>query len=223
MGKKRGSLKTTLIAVILASVVATAAIISIYTLISTIHTNNEQTAAYKERLVQDVKDQLRYETEEAMSICAVMNARAEAGQMTKQEAMKESADIIRELRYNEGSGYFWVDTSEGVNVVLLGRDTEGQSRWDLTDSSGNKFIQQMIANGLQPGGGYTNLMFAKPNETEELPKINYTAYYEPFDWVMGTGVWGDDLDALEAEYRATANAQMQQSIIVTVIILAVLI
>ena len=223
MGKKRGSLKTTLIAVILASVVSTAAIISIYTLISTINTNNEQTAAYKERLVDDVKAQLRYETEEAMSICAVMNARAEAGQMTKAEAMKESADIIRELRYNDGSGYFWVDTSEGVNVVLLGRDTEGQSRWDLTDSSGNKFIQEMIANGLQEGGGYTNLMFAKPNETEELPKINYTAYYEPFDWVMGTGVWVDDLDALEAEYRAHAAAQMTKSIIATVIILVVLV
>ena len=223
MGKKRGSLKTTLIAVILASVVSTAAIISIYTLISTINTNNKQTAAYKERLVDDVKAQLRYETEEAMSICAVMNARAEAGQMTKTEAMKESADIIRELRYNDGSGYFWVDTSEGVNVVLLGRDTEGQSRWDLTDSSGNKFIQEMIANGMQEGGGYTNLMFAKPNETEELPKINYTAYYEPFDWVMGTGVWVDDLDALEAEYRAAAAAELRQSIIVTVIILVVLV
>ena len=94
------------------------------------------------------------------------------------------------------NGYF--DTSEGVNVVLLGRDTEGQSRWDLTDSSGNKFIQQMIQNGMQEGGGYTQLMFAKPNETEPLPKINYTAYYEPFDWVMGTGVWVDYIDTLKA-------------------------
>ena len=158
-----------------------------------------------------------------MSICQVMYGRYQAGEMTLDEAKKESADIIRELRYNEGNGYFWVDTSDGINVVLLGRDTEGQSRWDLTDSSGNKFIQQMIENGLQEGGGYTQLMFAKPNETEELPKINYTAYYEPFDWVMGTGVWIDDLEALEKEFMAHQHQALLTSVIQTIIILVVLI
>lgn len=222
-GKKRGSLKTVLVAVILGAVIVTAGIISLFTIINTVSSNNTQTAAYKERLLDDVKNQLKYETEEAMSICEFMNAKYKAGEMSLAEAQKQSADIIRELRYNDGNGYFWVDTSEGVNVVLLGRDTEGQSRWDLTDSSGNKFIQQMIENGLQDGGGYTQLMFAKPNETEELPKINYTAYYEPFDWVMGTGVWIDDLDALEAEYRAVAHASLIKSIVTTIIILVILI
>lgn len=99
-----------------------------------------------------MESQLRYETEEAMSICSVMYARSQSGEMSLEEAKKESADIIRELRYNDGSGYFWVDTSDGINVVLLGRDTEGQSRWDATDSSGNKFIQEMIKNGMQAGG-----------------------------------------------------------------------
>ncbi len=221
--KKRGSLKTILVAVIMAAVLLTAVIISLFTIVNTINTNAVQTAAYKTRLLDDVKMKLKHETEEAMSICAVMNARYESGQMTLDEAKKESADIIRELRYDDGNGYFWVDTSEGINVVLLGRDTEGQSRWDATDSSGNKFIQEMIKNGLQEGGGYTELMFAKPNETEELPKINYTAHYKPFDWVMGTGVWVDDVDKLEAEYKATAQAALVKSIIATVVIMLILV
>ena len=223
MAKKRGSLKSILIAVILASVVLTAAIISTFTIVSTLKTNADSTAAYKTRLLDDVKLKLKHETEEAMSICAVMYGRYEAGQMTLDQAKKESADIIRELRYDDGNGYFWVDTSEGINVVLLGRDTEGQSRWDSTDSSGNKFIQMMIENGMQDGGGYTELMFAKPNETEELPKINYTAYYEPFDWVMGTGVWVDDLDELEAIYKTHADDALKSNIVATIIILVILI
>ena len=222
-GKKRGSLKTVLVAVILGAVIVTAVIISVFSIINTVSTNNSQTAAYKERLLEDVKSQLRYETEEAMSICEFMYGKYQAGEMTMEEAQKQSADIIRDLRYNDGNGYFWVDTSKGINVVLLGRDTEGQSRWDLTDSSGNKFIQQMIENGLKEGGGYTELMFAKPNETEELPKINYTAYYEPFDWVMGTGVWIDELDVLEAEYSLAAHKALISSILQTVVILVILI
>ena len=57
----------------------------------------------------------------------------------------------------------------------------------------------MIANGQKDGGGFTYLMFAKPDETEPLPKMNYTMAYEPYEWVLGTGVWIDHLDALEAE------------------------
>jgi methyl-accepting chemotaxis protein len=221
--KKRGSLKTVLVGVVMASVILSSAIVSVFSIINTVNTNNTQVEVYRSRLVDDVKLKLKHETEEAMSICAVMYGRYQNGEMTLAEAEKESADIIRELRYDDGNGYFWVDTSKGVNVVLLGRDTEGQSRWDATDSSGNKFIQQMIENGMQEGGGYTELMFAKPNETEELPKINYTAYYEPFDWVMGTGVWVDDLDVVVAEYQAHAHEALMKSIIETVVIMLVLV
>ena len=55
-----------------------------------------------------------------------------------------------------------------------------------------------------------------------LPKINYTAYYQPFDWVMGTGVWIDDLDAIEAEYKKAAQNAMYKNIILTVAVLLVL-
>ena len=221
--KKRGSLKTVLVGVVMASVILSSAIVSVFSIINTINTNNTQRDVYSSRLLEDVKLKLKHETEEAMSICEVMYGRYQNGEMTLAEAEKESADIIRELRYDDGNGYFWVDTSKGVNVVLLGRDTEGQSRWDATDSSGNKYIQMMIENGLQEGGGYTELMFAKPNETEELPKINYTAYYEPFDWVMGTGVWVDDLDVVVDEYQSHAHEALVKNIMTIVVIMLILV
>ncbi|MCR5273295.1 MAG: cache domain-containing protein [Lachnospiraceae bacterium] len=223
MKKKRGSLMTVIIGSILLAVILTAVLIELFSVTSTISNNEVQTAAYRERLLEDVKTELKNETQEAMSICEVMYAKVESGELTLEEAEKNSADIIRELRYNDGDGYFWVDTSEGVNVVLLGRDTEGSSRWDAVDTNGTYYIQEMINNGMQDGGGYTSLMFAKPNETEELPKINYTAYYEPFDWVMGTGVWVDYIDTLEAAYTESAMTALTTSIVRSVIIVIVLI
>ncbi len=204
------------------AVVITAISIASFNMYSTIKTNTSQTEAYESRLREDIMTELKNETQEAMSICQVMYNRYLAGEMTMEEAQKESADIIRELKYNDGSGYFWVDTSKGINVVLLGRDTEGQSRWDSVDPNGTYFIQEMIKNGLQEGGGYTNLMFAKPNETEPLPKINYTAYFEPFDWVMGTGVWVDYIDTLKSEYTKEASKALRGAITSCVIVLIVL-
>ena len=225
MEKKRGSLLYIIVGSIILSVLITAVVIEIFSISSTLSTNAAQTEAYRSRLLEDIMTELKNETQEAMSICDTMNKRYEAGEITMEEAQKESADIIRELKYNDGAGYFWVDTSKGINVVLLGRDTEGQSRWDSVDPNGTYFIQEMIKNGMQTGGGYTNLMFAKPNETEPLPKINYTAYFEPFDWVMGTGVWVDYIDALEAEYKAHADEALRSSItqsVITLIILAII-
>lgn len=223
MEKKRGSLMVVIVGAIIASVIVTAIIISIFSITNTVSTNVLQTEAYRSRLLEDIMTELKNETQEAMSVCEIMNARYQAGEMTMEEAQKEAADIIRELKYNDGAGYFWVDTSKGINVVLLGRDTEGKSRWDSVDPNGTYFIQEMIKNGMKSGGGYTELMFAKPNETEPLPKINYTAYYQPFDWVMGTGVWVDHIDALEAEYESHANAALRKSITQSVIVLIVLV
>ena len=223
MEKKRGSLLYVIAGVILVAVIATGVLIEAFSISSTIATNNEQTEAYTERLLADIKTELTNETQEAMSVAQVMYDRYQAGEMTMEEAQKEAADIIRELKYNDGSGYFWVDTAEGINVVLLGRDTEGQSRWDATDPNGTKYIQEMIRNGMQEGGGFTQLMFAKPNETEPLPKLNYTAYFEPFNWVMGTGVWIDYIDEQVAIYETHAKDALTSSIMKSVILLVILI
>lgn len=223
MEKKRGSLMFVIIFSILCAVVVSAVAIEIFSVTSTISTNTTTTEIYRSRLLEDIKTELKNETQEAMSVCQIMYNRYQAGEMTLDEAKKESADIIRELKYNEGAGYFWVDTSQGINVVLLGRDTEGQSRWDSVDPDGNYFIQEMIKNGMQDGGGYTELMFAKPNETEPLPKINYTAYFEPFDWVIGTGIWVDHIDGILAEYTSHSQADLMSNITRSVIMLIVLI
>ena len=225
MEKKSGSLMLPIVGSIILAVVITAFSIAGFNMYSTIKTNASQAQAYENRLREDIMSELKNETQEAMSICQVMYDRSQAGTMSLEEAKLEAANIIRELKYNDGSGYFWVDTSEGINVVLLGRDTEGQSRWDSVDPNGTYFIQEMIKNGMQSGGGYTNLMFAKPNETEPLPKINYTAYFEPFDWVMGTGVWVDYIDTLKSEYTAESGkalaATIRNSIITMIILLLI--
>ena len=222
--KMKGSLMLPIVGSIFLAVVITAISIAGFNMFNTIRNNSKQMEDYENRLREDIMNELKNETQEAMSICQVMYDRHVAGEMTMEEAQKQAADIIRELRYNDGDGYFWVDTSQGINVVLLGRDTEGQSRWDSVDPNGTYFIQEMIKNGMQEGGGYTHLMFAKPNETEPLPKINYTAYFQPFDWVMGTGVWVDHIDELKAEYAKEAKRSLTttcSSCIIALIILLI--
>ena len=193
-----------------------------FSIVHSIQGNAEQRAEYRKQIETDVEMQLKMETQIAVSLIDQFHQKEQAGEMTREEAMKAAADLVRELRYDDGAGYFWVDTYEGVNVVLLGRDTEGSSRINAVDPDGTYFIQEMLANGRQPGGGFTNLKFAKPNETEPLPKRNYTVAYEPFEWVLGTGVWIDDLDEMEAEYAEIAAASLKRSITQSLLFMLVL-
>ncbi|SFB17010.1 methyl-accepting chemotaxis sensory transducer with Cache sensor [Acetitomaculum ruminis DSM 5522] len=215
MQKKRKGFKSigTLLSLIglLASLIAGLGV-GIFSIVSNINNTEQAAATYRSSLEEDVMNELKNETQVAVSIIDQYYQKQQAGEMTEKQAKKAAADMVRELRYNDGNGYFWIDTVEGVNVVLLGRDTEGQSRWDATDKEGNKYIQMMIENGKQDGGGYTHLNFAKPNETEELPKINYTVLYEPYQWVLGTGVWVDQLDLAESNYRKASIGDMLRGI-----------
>lgn len=214
------SLKFTIVMMLLGTALLTAIGIAVFSVHGTIVNTKDQVKAYRSRLEQDVMQKLQQETEIAISVIDRIHQEELAGNYTEEEAKKLAADLVRDMRYDDGAGYFWIDTYEGVNVVLLGRDTEGQSRWDSVDPDGTYFIQEMIKNGQQDGGGFTDLQFAKPNETVPLPKKNYTRSYEPYQWVVGTGVWIDDLDEAEQIYVTNANAAMNK-IVVNMIIFIV--
>ena len=104
MDKKRGSLMFVIVFAILCAVVVSAVAIEIFSVTSTISTDKTTTEVYRSRLLEDIKTELKNETQEAMSVCQIMYDRYQAGEMTLEEAKKESADIIRELKYNDGSG-----------------------------------------------------------------------------------------------------------------------
>ena len=216
------SMKTRLIFIIVGVSLVTMVCIGGFFIHNSIVDNENQLANYRLDLERNVEDQLRGETEVVVSAIGEIYKKQQAGQLTEEQAKKQAADMVRELRYDDGKGYFWVDTEEGINVVLLGRDTEGKSRIHLTDPTGRQFIKEMIENGMKPGGGFTDLMFAKPNETVPLPKRNYTTRFAPYHWVLGTGVWIDQIDGMVAEREELLASQLHSSLIKSIICLVVL-
>ncbi len=175
---------------------------------------------FRETLTADVESQLKLQTQAAISVIDTIYKRQQAGQLTEAQAKQEAANLIRNMRYEGDGGYFWIDTYEGVNVVLLGRqETEGKSRINLTSSDGKAFIKEMIENGRKDGGGFTDVMFAKPNQEVPLPKKNYTVTFEPYQWVVGTGIWIDYIDEQVAQFELRSKSNLQSSIFETFIVI----
>lgn len=156
----------------------------------------------------DYDENIKNQVDNAMSLLNAVYAGYERGEYTIDEAKKMGADLLRELRYGDG-GYFWADTYEGVNVVLLGNDTEGTNRMDAKDTNGNSYMRDIISAGKQADGGYSDYMFPKAGETVPSPKRAYSKAFEPFEWVIGTGNYIDYIDTTVAEETRTMQANAQ--------------
>jgi len=131
---------------------------------------------------------IKCEVETAVSMLQAIVDKSSAGAMTLEQAKALGADLLRELRYG-ADGYFWADTTEGVNVVLYGRkDVEGRNRLEAKDEKGN-FITKGFIDKANAGGGYLDYWFPKMGGTVAQPKRAYVQMFKPFGWVVGTGYY----------------------------------
>lgn len=165
----------------------------------------------EENIRKDYDDSIRQQVEMVVSLLDAYKADIDAGVYTMEEGMKLAADKIRELRYGE-EGYFWIDQSDGVNIVLLGNEVEGTNRIGTKDVTGYEMVKEFIQGAVAEGSCYTDYQYPKEGETEPMPKRAYTQYYEPFDWVIGTGNYVDNMDKQVAESAESADQFTWQKI-----------
>ncbi len=170
-----------------------------------------------ERLLRENYDgTIQNEVQLVISLLNNVYKEVESDSLTMDEGKLIASDIVRELRYGN-DGYFWIDTREGVNVVMLGKESEGKSRWELKDANGKYLIQDIIKAGVN-GGGFTEYWFPKPGGEEPFPKRSYSEYFEPFDWVIGTGNYVDDIDRAINEEKELTLKEMRYNIVMTIVI-----
>lgn len=178
---------------------------------------------------QSYDDSIKQQVSVVISLLSEVYDEYKAGAYTLDEAKKIAADEVRQMRYGD-AGYFWIDQSDGTNVVLLGSDTEGTNRMETQDAEGYQMVKEIIRVAVEDGGGYTDYVFPKEGETEPSPKRSYSEYFEPFDWVVGTGNYTDYIDtAIAAQdeefsgYAVKKAATMIVACVVMLIIVAILI
>lgn len=207
------SIRGKIVLLVLLSVLVSAVAIGSISMYTIYKTNNDRINQLEDQLRQGYDTNIKHQVEIVVSeLTGIMN-QVDKGIITKSEAEVIAADVVRNAKYGE-SGYFWADTRDGVNVVLLGReDVEGTSRIDLTDTNGNKIIQGFIALIDAEGEGYYDYYFPRPGETEALPKRGFVKLFEPFDWIIGTGNYIDDIDNTIAAEREAMQSQLNMAIL----------
>lgn len=173
---------------------------------------NQALTALEEKTRLDYDQNIKDQVYAVISLLETIYAQYENGTYTLLEAKKLAADLVRELNYGENT-YFWIDQTDGTNVVYLGKDAEGKNRMDAVDANGTAYIKEIIENAMLEDGGFTNYQFPKPGETQASPKRSYSKLFEPFSWVVGTGNYTDHIDSDIAAVRKEYQSFYQEKLI----------
>ncbi len=147
-------------------------------------------------------EKIQWQVQNAITVIKTYDELYEKEGLPIEERQARVKEIIRGVRYGT-DGYFWIDTFDGINVLLPPKPaTEGTNRLDWTDEDGKHMVADFIEIGKTDAGGFTDFKFPKLGSDKPEPKRSYTAPYMPYKWVIGTGNYIDDIDiAIAAERK----------------------
>ncbi len=124
----------------------------------------------------------------------------------------QAMQLLRSLDYGD-DGYFFVYDMHG-KVLMHPRqlDLVGKDLWDMHDPIGRATIQELTARA-RAGGGYVDYMWRRPSTGQVAPKLGYVVEIPRWGWMVGTGLYRDDIDAAIAQLDTQASANIRATLL----------
>jgi len=138
---------------------------------------------------------LRNLVEVARGVAQAQYDDAKAGKIPEDQAKENTKKILRSIRYS-GQEYYFVYQYDGTNLVLpTMTKVEGtKDLIDRKDANGFYYVRGVIDAGKK-GGGFVAYDFPRAGSDVPSPKLSYAAAFDPWGWVIGTGIYVDDVNA----------------------------
>jgi PAS domain S-box-containing protein len=137
-------------------------------------------------------------SEAAMSSIRYYAKLAQNKSISVEDAKRQATAHLRSLRYGpEGKDYFWINDTHPTMIMHPYRaDLEGKDVTDTKDPAGKKLFQAFLETVKETGGGYVSYHWQWQDEpTRIFSKISYVQEYKPWHWIIGTGVYVEDVRA----------------------------
>lgn len=156
------------------------------------------------RTLMDIAKQL------ATSVYATEKARGVDDETIKKAILERLGTPIF---FDDKSGYFFVYEMDGTNVLTpVNKSLEGKNLIDLKDRNGVMIIKELIEVAKQ-GGGLMKYEFPKVKDGEPFLKFSYSVFFEPYNWMMGTGVYVDAVEQNVVRIQAGLEEEMAKEMV----------
>ncbi|GAA6130285.1 methyl-accepting chemotaxis protein [Halopseudomonas sabulinigri] len=142
-----------------------------------------------------------------------------SGELTGEQARQEAMAALGSLRY-DGNEYYWVNDMNNIMVMHpLAPQTVGVDLTTMQNTEGVNVISEMVALARSKGTASFEYNWPKPGEEEGTPKIAAFKHFAPWDYMVGTGIYIDDM---QAKFRSAITSSVIIMTLVTLAMVALL-
>ncbi len=126
-------------------------------------------------------------------------------------AQREALELLRRMDFGEDNYFFVYDLNGKSLMHPRLPNLEGRSQWELRDSAGNPIIQQLLGTARK-GGGFVDYMWNRPSTGREERKLGYVELLPQWGWMIGTGLYLDNLQETQALIKTSTAAAVTQTL-----------
>ena len=129
---------------------------------------------------------------------------------TERRAKAEAQRIVRKMTFGEDN-YFYIYDGEGKNIVNPRHTHLIGSNWlGIRDQNGQTVIKDLIAQAKTDGASYA-YNWKKPSSGEYVEKLGYSIYLPKWDWILGTGIYLDDVSEQIQKVQAETESRIDET------------
>ena len=142
------------------------------------------------------REMIRELTNAAWNILAKFEYDEQKGLLTRQEAQQQAIAQVKNLHYGERmKDYFWINDMHPRMIIHPYRsDLNNTDLSDYKDPSGKKLFVEMVDVVRRDGAGYVEYQWQWQDDTTRIvPKISYVKGFTPWGWIIGTGIYIEDV------------------------------
>ena len=150
-------------------------------------------------LYQAKAQKTQHVVQAASGILAYYHGLETTGALTRDAAQQQALSVVRGLRYDQDD-YFWINDLTPVMIMHPANPKlDGQNLSAIKDPNGFAVFNEMVAIARAKGAGMVDYAWPKPGASTPVQKTSYVKLFEPWGWIIGSGVYIDDM---QAEFRA---------------------
>jgi methyl-accepting chemotaxis protein len=169
---------------------------------------DREAVSFREELLALKKEYLKSEVQTAMSILEAVEK--EPG-LRPQEKQQKASGLVKDLRYgHENKDYFWINDLHPTMIMHPYKpEMDGKDLSDNQDPNGKHLFVEFAQVAKEKGEGFVDYLWPKHGADKPQPKLSFVALFREWGWVVGTGLYIDDIDAMVNAKRAEMEKRLK--------------
>ena len=175
-----------------------------------------------DNMLDDRRAKTRQLVEVALGTLEHFALQEQQGNLARVDAQQSAISALKNIRYH-GEEYFWVNDMHPRMVMHpLFPELDGKDLSDYQDPNGKHLFREFVLVVRSQGQGFVDYDWPKPGSLKSVPKVSFVMGFQPWGWILGSGVYIDDINKIFF-LQAALSGVIGLLVLVVVVIISLII